>query len=306
MGGNLGSTGTANTTSVVLLLVLFAVVVGGLVYMKMNKGKGGPNPNESAVTTYRSTDTNWKKYNFDAVYPYPEPPPRTPALNVFFLGDSYTLTNNMPALLMAVAASDQVAPVNIRASVFGEGSATLSDIWEEGSALKFLNQHKWDYVVLQESGLMSVSVKGMVQMNEAMMKWGTAIKRAEAKPMVFVTWARKAGSAWYTDKKKYAALNLGSAESMQDKVDTANNNAAWDIGASIVPAGDYYAACSGVPGMPDLYHSDGSQPSLAGDYLVALLFYRALTNHDARNVTYVPPGLDPDAANMLRQCASFG
>jgi hypothetical protein len=305
MGGNLGSTGTANTTSVVLLLLVFAVVVGGLVYMKMNKGRSFSNNQGSSVTTFHA-DVNWKKYNFDAVYPHPDPAPGSPIMRVFFIGNSYTLTNNMPALLAAVAASDGAAPVDIRASVFGEGNATLGDIWEEGTALQFLNKHKWDYVVLQESSLLPVSIKGLSGMNEAMMKWGAAIKKAEAKPVVYVTWARKPGSEWYTDKKKYPGLNLGTADSMQDKIDTVSNNAAWDIGAAIAPVGDYFAACSAVPGMPDLYHSDASQPSLAGDYLIALLFYRALTGHDARNVSYVPPGLNLDAAEALRNCASFG
>jgi hypothetical protein len=64
--------------------------------------------------------------------------------------------------------------------------------------------------------------------------------------------------------------------------------------------------CEDQPGAPDFYNRDGTHPNFAGDYLVALLFYRALTGHKPDHVAYVAPGLTPEQAALIKKCASYG
>lgn len=305
--GGLGPSGTSSTASVVILLLVAALVFGGLGYMAYKHGHpsfGSSDTSSGSLLSIFET-TNSKDYNFEAVYPHDDPPPRTPVLRVFFVGDNYTLANNMPALLTAIAASDVKTPVDIKTGVFAASDATLGELWEEGSGRRALSSLRWNFVVLQDMGLLPISPAGAAEMYGDVKKWDIDAKKIGAHTVVYETWARKPGSAWYTDKKKYPTLNLGTPESMQDKIYNATNWVAADIGAGIVPVGDYVAACRDMPGMPDFYYDDGNHPSLAGDYMIALLFYHGLTGHRVGNVTYVPDGLTPDDVRLLKKCVAF-
>ncbi len=305
--GGLGPSGTSSTASVLALLLVAALAFGGLGYMAYTHGHPnlGSSSDGSPSGSLFSMFTNDKDYNFEAVYPHDEPPPHTPVLHVFFVGDNYTLTNNMPALLTAIAASDAKSPVDIKTGVFAAADATLGELWEEGSGRRALSAVHWNFVVLQEMGLLPINPSGAAEMYEDVRKWDVDAKKIDAHTIVYETWARKPGSAWYTDKKKYPTLNLGSPESMQDKIYNATNWVAADIGAGIIPAGDYVAACHDIQGMPDFYHVDGNNPSLAGDYMIALLLYHGLTGHKVGNVTYVPEGLTEDDVRLLKKCVAF-
>jgi hypothetical protein len=131
------------------------------------------------------------------------------------------------------------------------------------------------------------------------------IRQVGAKPVVYETWARKPGSAWY-DAKKYPGAGFGDPAYMQDQIDKVTKDYAAEIGASIVPVGDFWAACRDLPGMPELYNPDGTHPSMAGDYLIALLFYRALTGHALAHISFVPANLSAEEAQLLIKCASSG
>lgn len=244
-------------------------------------------------------------YNYYEVYPHYETPPGTPALNVMFVGNSYTIVNNLPFMIQAVAASDTAAPVVINPVFFGKGGVTLKQLWAlPGGQEKLASQH-WDYVVLQDMSVLPSSPGGVEEMREGITSWDAAVKAAGSRTMLYETWARKAGSDWYS-KQKYPDLDLVSPAVMQEKVDEAYNSFASEIGASLVPAGDYWAMCEAQPGAPDFYNKDGTHPNFAGDYLVALLFYRALTGHKLDHVSYVAPGLTPEQAALIRKCASYG
>jgi hypothetical protein len=138
-----------------------------------------------------------------------------------------------------------------------------------------------------------------------MIDWNTAIRQAGAKPIVYETWARKPGSDWY-DLTKYPEGGFGNPAYMQNQIDTITNQFAAEIGAHVVPVGDFWVACEKRPGAPDLYYRDGTHPSLAGSYLIALLLYRMFTAHSLANVRYIPNGMSPEDALLLKKCASLG
>ena len=46
---------------------------------------------------------------------------------------------------------------------------------------------------------------------------------------------------------------------------------------------------------------DGNHPTLHGSYLAALVFYAHLSGGDVAEITYVPAGLPPGDAALLRR-----
>jgi hypothetical protein len=280
----------------VLVLFLTAIFCAGVFYIVVG-GKSG-----LSQAGYRF-DLNG--FNLDARYPHYALPPGVPVLHVYFIGDSYTFVNNLPLMLATVAASDTVNPVDIETGMVAVGNNTLDQLWQNHAAHDTLRSQHWDYVVLQEHSMQTLHPEWVQIMHTAMTNWNEEIRQAGAKPIVYITWARKPGSDWY-DVNKYPGAGFGDPVSMQNQIDKVTNNFAAEISASIVPVGDYWATCGDQIGVPDFYNADGTHPSLAGDYLIALLFYRALTGHKPANVSYVAPGVSPEQTQLLIKCASYG
>jgi len=247
-----------------------------------------------------------KGYNFDARYPEFPLPTDAPVLHVLFIGDSYTLVNNMPFMLAAVAASDTASPVDIKPETYGLAGSTLGDLWPGQAGHALLHARSWDYVVLQDMSLLPTNAMKVPQMYDAMTEWNTEIRQTGARVVIYQAWAMKPYSDWYLAPERHRNFDLVSPEIMQNKIDTVTSGIAGKIGASVVPVGDIWEVCRDRPGMPDLYLADGSNPSLAGDYLVALLFYQMLTRHKPDNISYVPPGITAEQAQLLKKCASYG
>jgi hypothetical protein len=228
-----------------------------------------------------------------------------PRLNVFFIGNSYTFFNDLPLMVSHIAASYKENPINIRVGMYAHGGWSLHKLWDgrTGHDTALLKQ-KWDIVVLQETSMETLLPEWRYGMQEYMIKWNKLIRSLGAQPYVYETWARKPGSYWYTTFDGHDILV--SPEYMQKTVDYYTNMLAKYIHAPVVPVGDYFAYCRDLPGAPELYFHDGTHPSLAGDYLVALLFARALTHHRAEDATYIPPGLSKADAAFIVKCASYG
>lgn len=287
------------------LILAFSAIVG-FIYTE-NADMMAPAPITIASPPVKSEyKFDQKGYNFDARYPEFPLPPDAPVLHVLFIGDSYTLVNNMPFMLAAVAASDTASPVNIKPETYGLAGSTLGDLWPGQDGHARLHARSWDYVVLQDMGLLPTNTMKAPQMYDAMTKWNTEIRQTGARVVIYQTWAMKPYSDWYLAPERHRNFDLVSPEIMQNKIDAVTGDIATKIGASVVPVGDIWEACRDRPGMPDLYLADGSNPSLAGDYLVALLFYQMLTRHKPDNVSYVPPGISAEQAQLLKKCASYG
>jgi hypothetical protein len=231
------------------------------------------------------------------------PPESSPGLHVLFLGNSYTFFNNLPRMIAGIAASDTINPVKIQPGIFSMDGATLESLWKANLAQNMIRSRHWDYVVLQEQSLTPVVAGLIPAMQDAMTRWSRLIQTSGATPIVFETWARKGGSDWY-DSTKYPGLDLGDPDKMQARIDGTTNGIAEQLRLRVIPVGDYWATCSKLKGLPDLYYEDGSHPSIAGDYLTALLFYRYLTGHNLEHITYVPAGVSKEKAQLLIRCAS--
>jgi hypothetical protein len=201
------------------------------------------------------------------VYPYSTPDQRTPdKLRVLFLGNSFTQFNGGVALALqnlAASAGKRPAPVFDQVTKFG---ATWAELWNQKNVLETIRQGNWDYVVLQDYSRAAMIYRA--EMDQYGRMFAKAIRDAGAKPLFFMTWARK------------------DEPNTQRMITGAYTTVAGANRATVVPVGVAWAAS--LHGRPrlTLHVADKKHPTPAGTYLTACVFY-AVLYHES------PHGLSP-------------
>lgn len=184
---------------------------------------------------------------------------------VLFIGNSYTYFNNLPQLLAGLAASAKPSQV-IETEMVTVGGATLKSLWAGGKPQAALASGKWDYVVLQEQSTLGLPklVDNIPQVNdpknfhEAVRLIDPEIKKAGAKPLLYMTWARK------------------DSPDKQHLLTDAYQSIGKELGDTVVPVGlAWQAALKARPNL-ELHVADKSHPTPAGSYLAACVFYATL------------------------------
>lgn len=184
---------------------------------------------------------------------------------VLFIGNSYTYFNNLPQLLSGLAASAK-PPRMIETDMVTAGGATLKLLWSGGKPQAALAGSKWDYVVLQEQSTLGLTrvVDGIPQIgdpknfHDAVRLIDPEIKKTGAKPLLYMTWARKDSA----DK--------------QPLLTDAYQSIGKELGDTVVPVGlAWQAALKARPSF-ELHVADKSHPTPAGSYLAACVFYATL------------------------------
>ena len=199
-------------------------------------------------------------------FPYSTPAERTPdRLRVLFLGNSFTQFNGGIALTLrnlAASAGKRPVPVFDQVTKFG---ATWAELWSETKALDEIRQGNWDYVVLQDYSRAAMIYR--TEMDQYGKQFSQEIRRAGAKPLFFMTWARK--------DEPNTQLQIAGAYS---RVAESNR-------APVVPVGLAWAASlRGRPGLI-LHTADKKHPTPAGTYLTGCVFYAVLYHESPHGLT---------------------
>lgn len=179
------------------------------------------------------------------------------ALRVLFVGNSLTYTNDLPAMVEALAEASGAARPSCRAIV--AGGYSLEDHWNQGAARKAIAGGVWDVVVLQQGP--SASTEGRASLLEYARRFAVEIRRAGARPALYMVWPA-------TNRKGDFA---GVAESYKQ--------AAAETQGLLFPAGEAWRAAWRRDPKLALYSTDGLHPTLAGTYLAALTIYAQLYAH---------------------------
>ena len=180
----------------------------------------------------------------------------TPPLRVLFIGNSYTHFNGLPEVLSNMAATAK-PKVNIKTAVLTRGGYTLEKHLNEESTLNLIQKGEFDIVILQEQSLRPISDKK--KMHEAIRKLHLEIKKAKAKTVLFMTWAR-ANRPKMIEPLAKAYIQIGR----ELKVEVAPIGLAWQ------------KALQKLPNL-SLHNSDKSHPNQRGTYLTACVLYATLT-----------------------------
>jgi hypothetical protein len=179
-------------------------------------------------------------------------------LRVLFIGNSYTYFNNLPEIVT------QLSEGKIETEMVVRGGASLKLHWEDGSALKAIRQGRWDFVVLQEQSLLPINDPATMHAFARM--FDAEIKKAGAKTVFFVTWARQ-----------------NRPETQQSLTD-AYAKIAKELGATIAPIGAAWQNVFKENPQMVLHLPDQSHPNSAGSYLAACVLYSVLYSKSPENL----------------------
>jgi hypothetical protein len=202
------------------------------------------------------------------------------AVNILFIGNSFTQRNNLPALLAEMAAE---RGIRVEYELISVGGASLRTHWNAGRASKEIETGGYDYVVLQEQS--TLPVKNAKRMAENVRLFDKAIKRAGSQTVLYMTWARK------------------NTPEAQREIADAYNTIGRELGAIVVPVGLAWQSFLAKHDKPVLHDHDQSHPTLAGTYLAASVFLAALFKQNPVGVEFSPTGLDVQSATKLQAAA---
>jgi hypothetical protein len=189
--------------------------------------------------------------------------PAAPAreYRVLLVGNSLTYTNNLPALLRAVGAS-QGTP--IITETYAAPGGTLIQRWNEGHVAQALRERKFDVVVLQEQGGHLAACMAGAQQRKApcaasVRAYSEIARLAQANAaevLVFATW--------------------GPDERWQGKLARSTRLIADRASASVFDAAAVLLALrKAQPGIT--LFPDGTHPSTQASLALALALYRDIT-----------------------------
>lgn len=214
--------------------------------------------------------------------------PRSPAdvtdTWVLFLGNSHTQVNNVPGLVVAIAA--QAGHRTLRADVIAYGGAALEDHWSMGTAQFALARYSWNYVVMQQGP--SSLPESQVHLRTWTEKFAPLIREANAEPVLY--------QVWPTTMRRIDAANALTSYTL----------AAAAVDGILAPAGDAFTeVLDSRPGL-QVYSPDGQHGSIFGSYLAALTIASRIVGFDPEDLPPVIPGwpTSPDTVRMLQAAAA--
>lgn len=184
----------------------------------------------------------------------PAPRPRN---RVLFIGNSLTLSNNLPAIVQALAAAADTVPFSFEMIAYG--GFALEDHWVREESHDAISRKQWDVVVLQQG--MSGFDEGRANLIDYAGRYDTEIRAAGAVPALYAVWPPKD----YPDYDNYF-----------DRITESYRLAAAEVDGLFLPVGEAWRNVLRRDSTIALYSSDNLHPTLAGSYLAALVMFQQL------------------------------
>jgi hypothetical protein len=206
-------------------------------------------------------------------------------LNVLFIGNSLTYSNDLPAM---VAELGSMEGVTISYKMIAPGGVSLEDHWNAGDAQTEMAAHRYDLVVGQQGP--SALPESQVLLKQYAGKFADECKKKQVPWSLYMVWPSES-----------RIFDL-------DNVIYSYTQAAKTSSATLFPAGLAWKYAWQIdPDLP-LYGSDRFHPSVAGSLLAAMTIYAVLqgkTNFDfiqRNNATWASEVSD-DQLVKLKQAA---
>ncbi|MGV3710168.1 MAG: hypothetical protein ACO1Q7_15130 [Gemmatimonas sp.] len=184
------------------------------------------------------------------------------AHSVLFVGNSLTYTNDLPAVFKDVA---RAGGFDVGVEMMAYPDVALIDYVYNASAMRFLEQSKWDFVVLQQ-GTTSVPICRDTLVLAAQ-RMDPLIRKNGGVPALMMTWPS------------------ASRQHVWNEVYTSYALAAQAIDGIFLPVGDAWLEAWKIDAQLQLYGSDGYHPGAAATLLAAYVLYEKLSGRDARELT---------------------
>ncbi len=176
-------------------------------------------------------------------------------LNILFVGNSLTYTNDLPGMLeMLLDAHGDVGEAHVEA--VARPNFGLVDHWNEGSARRRLAEGGWDYVIIQQGPSATEGRPSLLSFSALFAEEAEAVGARLALYMVWPSTLRPQDFDGVADSYRTAAVQNGGL---------------------FLPAGEAWREAWAEDPSLALYDSDGFHPSALGTYLAALVMYEQLT-----------------------------
>ncbi|MAQ69704.1 MAG: hypothetical protein CMD23_01240 [Flavobacteriales bacterium] len=199
------------------------------------------------------------------------------SLNILFLGNSYTASNNLPNMISTIANS-------MGDYLFTEsnlvGGATLQTHVNNSNSNNLIMNGEWDYVVLQEQS--QYPAFPLWQVEEEVFPYATQLNELITnynncgQTIFFMTWGRENGDQGNCANWPPVCTYEGMDDLIQERyIMMANENE-----AALSPVGAVWRYIRDYEYDIELYSPDGSHPSFLGSYVAAVCFYTTLFQKD--------------------------
>lgn len=199
---------------------------------------------------------------------------------LLFIGNSFTQRNQMPQMLVDLAAA---RGIRITFDLISVGGASLRMHWNRGEAARAIASRDYSLIVLQEQS--TLPVKNAQRMAENIRLFDAEIQNAGSRTVLYMTWARQ-----------------HVFQETQPSIIDAYESIGRELSAMVVPVGIVWRGLMATHTCPELYDRDQSHPSLAGSYLAACTFLATLFQQDPTGGP-APPKLAPEAARSIEAAA---
>ncbi len=221
----------------------------------------------------------------------------TKAVNILFIGNSFTIRNKMTQNVAGLAKS---FGINLRTYMLAGGSMTLQSHAKNDVTKKALDFRPWKKVVLQEQSMF---------LSQPEYLWRTRtlpyaiilnkmIKEKESETVLFETWGYQYGNPDF-----YNGHN-DDYESMQDRLKEGYEKVNQELENSfVVYVGEAFRAFQ-KKYSNNLYTYDGRHPSKVGSFLAACVFVKKFFGVDLKKTKYRPKGLKKSISRKVRKLVS--
>lgn len=223
----------------------------------------------------------------------PEPLACAPVepLDVLFIGNSYVIQSDTPALLEAMA---EDAGVVFHVERLAKGGKDFVYHLGRSQTTKKLAEREWDVVLLQSHSLDPLRTPDVFAKAGASLI--EAVRASGAEPMLFETWPRRAGHNLYNYMEE---VGKTPAE-MLERVASEYAELGKQTGVRVAKVGTAWARLRREHPEVQPYLKDGAHPAEAGAYLNAAVLFSLLTERDPR------PVLKPHGAVDAAEVAAIG
>jgi len=218
-----------------------------------------------------------------------------PGIRVLFVGNSFTFTNSLPALVHELAAGDTGA-TPIFSVEYAAGGWSLHQANEDEGLDKLLQEVHWDVVVLQEkSWVLSLPEDHWRRETyPAARDLQEKISAVGARTVLFMTWGYVRGDRWHEPHDTYAA--------MQARLADGYSELGAELGAQVAPAGLAWAEALRREPSLHLWAGDGQHPGRLGSYLAACVFYAMFSGREPTQSSFTA-GIQLGQARLFQRVA---
>lgn len=199
----------------------------------------------------------------------------------YFIGNSYTASNNLPHLIDQIANSTNDG---LDYQTHLPGGSTLQQHAQNSTVQNVINQGNWDYVILQEQSQLPAFPNANATLNAAE-ELSDLVKSTNVcgNVLFYMTWGRKFGDDVNCNN---GITYLCTYEGMDDKLYERYMQMTEDNDAIVSPVGFVWRTIREQHPDLELYTSDNSHPSYLGSMAAAYTFYTVIFHKDPTLATF--------------------